>query len=121
MVWIQSTHGAFSINVADTAPGSGTPDSAVLMIRARRRLHLQNLSAAFPTLADFSISETQGGDYRWRLVAPRSAVAEVAASLVLSIEHKNFKAACSARVADLGQDYIAALHKIWSTLAELQD
>ncbi|MCK5943582.1 MAG: hypothetical protein KAI24_16485 [Planctomycetes bacterium] len=122
MTWIQSVHGAFSIVLADTAPGSGQPDPETLMIRARRRQHLDNLKARFSSLAEFEVIESSPGlDYKWRMIAPKQVVAQVMADLVLDIAWRNFKGACAKRDAELGPGYNAALHRIWSTLAGLQE
>lgn len=121
MVWVISVHGAFSINCADTSPGSGVLDPDTLMVRARRREHLELLRGAFPALAEFPVIETPRGDYAFRVVAPKAVVAQVMAELVLAVDHKNFKRACAARSAELGPGYGTALHATWSALARLQD
>ncbi|MCK5941448.1 MAG: hypothetical protein KAI24_05715 [Planctomycetes bacterium] len=122
MTWIQSVYGAFSIVLADTAPGSGEPDPETLMIRARRRAHLDALKARFSPLSDIEVIESSPRhDYRWRMIAPKTVVAQVVSDLVLDISWRNFKGACSNREAALGPGYTAALHTIWSTLARLQE
>lgn len=120
-MWLQTTVGAYSINCADTAPGSGVLDPDTLMVRARRREHLELLQGQCEAIADFPVLETPYGDYRWRIVAPKSVVAGVVAELVLGVAYDNFKSACAKREAELGPGYGAALHSIWPVLARLQE
>jgi len=120
-MWIQSIFGAFSINCADTAPGSGVLDPETLMVRARRREHLELLRGAFSAIADHPIMETPRGDYRWRMIVQKAVVAQVVAELVAQVDYPNFKSACADRSAALGAGYSAALHTTWSAVARLQD
>lgn len=120
-MWLQTVFGALSINCADTEPGSGVLDPDTLMVRARRREHLELLRGAVPALAEFAIVETPRGDYRWRIIAPKAVVAQVVAELVLRVDYPNFKSACAQRSADLGAGYSAALHTTWAAFMRLQD
>lgn len=120
-IWLLSTVGAYSINCADTAPGSGVLDPDTLMVRARRREHLELLQGQCEAIAESPILETPRGDYAFRVVAPKAVVARVVGELVLSVDYPNFKSACAQREAELGPGYGAALHSIWSVLARLQE
>lgn len=119
-MWIQSTLGAFSIVLADTEPGSSVPDMDTVMVRARRREHLENLRHAFPEMRAVEVLESPAHcDYRWRLVAPKEIVAGVVAGLVSSLGYRNFKKACASETR-LDDRYKRALRPIWAALAHIQ-
>ena len=104
-VWLLTSAGAFSIVLADTAPGSGTPDPDQLMIRARKREHLQLLQCDHPNITPFPIIESPPGlDYRFRIVAPKTVVAQVLADMASRVDYSNFKNAAHARAEHTGQD-----------------
>ena len=120
-VWVQtSTFGFVSIVLAETQPGSGVADREKLMIRARRREHLELLQREHPTLAEFAITQTLGYDYPWRIApVPKALVAAAVAEAVLAISYRNFKSACATK-PELGPRYEPLLHEVWSVLRRLQ-
>lgn len=120
-MWIQSTAGAFSLVLADTSPESGIPDPDTVMIRARLRTHLELLQAEHTALAGLSILRSDPShDYRWRLIVPKKVAAKVVADLVLGIDYRNFKDACSGR-QELCSDYLTAVSQVWGSLRRMQD
>lgn len=120
-MWILTTIGAFSIVLAETQPGSGQPDPDRLMIRARRREHLELLQREHAALAPLPIIESHAGlDYRWRIVAPKALVRTVVEEAVARIDYRNFKSAAQRRHAETNAEYVASLHAIWNELRRLQ-
>ena len=119
-MWIQHPDlGAFSIVLADDF-NTGQPDPTRLMIRARRREHLQLLQERCGGLAEVEIIETAGTDYRWRLIAEKAAFGNAVAEIVGEIDYRNMKARAQTRETDVGGGFVAALHRIWSVLKAIQ-
>jgi hypothetical protein len=121
-MWIQlPSIGFVSLACARKAPGPGQAiDTNKLMLRARKRKHLENLQRACPKLAKFEIIESTGTDYRFRIVAPKKAVAASIAALVEALDYSNTKATAELRSAEVGEDFVHALHRTWSVMHELQ-
>ena len=61
-------------------------DPSQLMVRARRRVHLE----AFLSRKK-GIVETKSNDYRWRCIVPRADVAKLLADRVMKLDYLNFK------------------------------
>lgn len=101
-MWIMTTEGFLSC--VSKAPAG--PDE--LLVRARTRAHL---ATHFPHA---TIIESTHTDYRFRAVIARTEVAQLAVSLIMSIDYGNFKGAVQER------DYEHALHGVWDKLEPLQ-
>lgn len=96
-------------------------------IRARVREDLENLRASMevenlgdePALPE--IEEWPAADYRYRIRLPEGTplIAEVFAALCWSIDYGNFKNEIAATPDQ--RDKLHAYHKIWGTMADLQD
>jgi hypothetical protein len=82
----------------------------LLMVRAPARNDLRHY---WPN-ADKMIVRTDDGDYRYRLVLPREAVATKIARAITSIDYPKVKPAVSADRADT---YFA----VWSVIMDIQD
>ena len=107
--------------VADTKPGSGIPDPERIMVRARRREHLELLRSRHTSLSESEIIESGPGcDYRWRLIAPKPVVAQALMDELLCVDFKNFKNEAHRNSGKLGEDFVACLHEIWSVLRRIQ-
>ena len=121
-MWVLTTSGFLSIVLADTEAGSGVPDPDLVMVRARRRSHLEEFQAAHQQLARCEIVESGPAcDYRFRIVASKRLVAEALLDAVNDIGYRNFKGAAHRRCGVLGDDYVSALHEVWSVMRRLQD
>jgi len=119
-MWIQHPDlGAFSIVLADDL-NTGQPDPTRLMIRARRREHLQLLQERCVELAEVEIIETVGTDYRWRLIVEKAAFGNTIAEIVGEIGYRNMKARAQTRETDVGGAFVTALHRVWSVLKGIQ-
>jgi hypothetical protein len=68
-MWIFLPEGFFSVACAHKPDGS--VDANVVMIRARRKAHLQNLQKRFPAMAGAEILVTPNNDYRYRVTGPK--------------------------------------------------
>jgi hypothetical protein len=117
-MWLFTRYGFYSVACADKP--DGTIDPATLMIRSRRRAHLENLKKRFPSLAEANIVRLRGRDYRWRLFVPKDHWVEVISELAREQEWSNFKNEAARYLGKSGSSYTHALHKVWGTMNDLQ-
>jgi len=100
-VWVLTTKGLLSVVLADTAIGSGVADPDTVMVRARRRSHLEQFQAAHPQLAGYDIIESPlHCDYGIRVVVPKRVFAEAMFDEVMSLGYKNFKSEAHRHAAE---------------------
>jgi hypothetical protein len=120
-MWLFTKHGFYSVVRARQGDGRyGQPiDEERLMVRARLRQHLEALKLRFPAvLGQIEILAFPGSDYAFRIFVPTTTWVTVAAELANEISYDNFKAEVTRGSA--GNDYEAALHKVWSVMNRLQ-
>lgn len=122
-MWIFSPIGFFSVVGMPGGHTGAEPDT--VMVRSRERDHLVALLARFPALAQVAgpILEQLDSDYRFRIKAPREAMAFAVGELALSAaSYNNFKGACASqmRAGALSAGYERALHRVWSVMADTQ-
>jgi hypothetical protein len=117
-MWICSTIGFFSVACAQRADGSLDPDT--VMLRARRKAHLQNLQKRFPEIAGLEILVTPRNDYRYRLILPKAEWAGMLADLATEQEYSNFKDEAARNQSKTGADYVRALHEVWAVMHAIQ-
>jgi hypothetical protein len=110
-VWICDATGFFSIVKKDCSDDE-------LLVRARVYEDLKRLADKL-TLPATAIIETPRADYRYRMAAKASAIAQYLASSALSIDYDNFKASLPHRTA-LDRDRARAYTDILGTLRQLQ-
>ena len=121
-MWIASRYGWVSIVCARADEGKGDIDTETMMIRGRRKEHLEALQNAFEDLAPYSIIESHGTDYLYRIVCPKQVAKNLVSELVEEIEWGNFKgeAAKFAKGNFPDSDYVSALHKTWGVMYDIQ-
>lgn len=121
-MWILDPRFGFvSVVLADTEPGSRVPDPDRVMIRARQREHLALLQQRHAQLASFEIVESPPHcDYRWRLVVPKRLFAEALFDAVMDVNYRNAKGEAQRHAKTVGDDYVGALHDVWSVMRGLQ-
>lgn len=122
-MWLFTKYGFFSPVCAREGDGAkGQPvDVNKVMVRARRRDHLEKLMAAFPDqLSVCSIAESQGTDYPVRIFVAKSAWVEVMAGLANELDYDNFKEKAGA-VHGHSSPYVTVLGKVWQTGLNLQE
>lgn len=122
-MWILSPRlGFLSVVLADTEPGSRVPDPDRVMVRGRRREHLALLQQRHSQLAGFQIVESPAHcDYRWRMIVPKRLFAEALFDAVMDLSYRNAKGEAHRHAETVGDDYVAALHDVWSRLKRLRD
>lgn len=114
-MWVFTQYGFYSI-VCGEAPGGADLDT--LMVRARRKTHLEMLQKRFPKLAGFDIKCWRDRDYRYRLIVPKPVWVATLAELANEQDYTNFKGRVS---KTCGGAYSHALHDVWGTMHNLQE
>ncbi len=120
-MWLQlPAIGHLSVVLAKKAPGSTEIDFERVMIRARKREHLDNLRRACATLRYCDIVETRGGDYRFRLIAKRADFADALFDLAMNLRYSNVKGEAQKHQAEVGTDFVDGLHRVWAIFGSMQ-
>jgi len=110
-MWLCNSEGFFSI----VKKSCGDDE---LLVRARVYEDLKRLADKLRIPAA-AIIETPRADYRYRMRAKASAVAQYLAGAALAIGYDNFKGSLSHRTA-FDRDRARAYADVWSTLRRLQ-
>jgi hypothetical protein len=117
-MWLFTRYGFYSIACARKPDGSR--DTETVMIRCRRKAHLQNLQSRFPAVARLQVMTLPEHDYRYRLIVPKADWAVIAGELAAEQEWSNFKNEAARFQGSAGSDYVHALHRVWDVMYELQ-
>lgn len=117
-MWIFTRYGFFSIACARRRDGS--LDSQTVMVRSRRKAHLQKLQSRFQEIATAEIVALPERDYRYRLILPKPVWATIIAALADEQEWSNFKNEAARFQGAPGADYVHALHEVWGVMHNLQ-
>ena len=118
-MWIFTRYGFFSIACARRPDGS--LDSQTVMVRSRRKAHLQNLQSRFQEIVTAEIVALPERDYRYRLILPKAVWATIIAALAHEQEWSNFKNEAARFQGQAGADYVHALHQVWEVMYTLQE
>ncbi|HXB67022.1 MAG TPA: hypothetical protein VNY05_02195 [Candidatus Acidoferrales bacterium] len=118
-MWIFTRYGFFSIACARRPNGS--LDAQTVMVRSRRRSHLQNLKSHFREIATAEVVALPKRDYRYRLILPKTVWATIIAALADEQEWSNFKNEAARFQGAVGADYVHALHEVWEVMYNLQE
>jgi len=78
-MWLFTRHGFYSIACASKP--DGTLDRENLMVRARRRSHLELLQTRFASLTGVGVVTLPRRDYRYRLIVPKRVWTDIVAEL----------------------------------------
>jgi len=110
-MWMMTKHGFFSV-----VEFRGEPQN--LLIRARRRDHLEAVCKAFPEARGSEIQDTTSADYPFRMKVQRAAWRSIAYELVSEIDYPDFKSA----VRKAGnEEYLRFLHSVWSVGHDIEE
>ena len=122
MSWIIDPRvGLISCVVADD-PVTGKPSTKLVMLRARRRQHLENLRRLCPMLGGTEITAVRRElDYPVRMVVDRETFVAVMAELARTIDYRNVKQSAHQHEADIGADFVALMHRVHALLAQIGD
>lgn len=118
-MWVFTIYGFYSIACASRPDGSLDPD--VVMVRARRKDHLQNLQRRCPQLANSKILSPPNRDYGYRLNVPKSIWVAALQEMAEEQRWDNFKNEVARRMGRDGAEYTNALHEVWRTMYSLQE
>ena len=121
-MWIFTRYGFYSVvSARQGGLRHGPIDPTQLMVRTRRREHLEALQARFPAeLASVSIAHSTDTDYAHRIVVPKATWVRMAAALADEIDYGNFKSEVARHLGSGGAAYEHALHDVWSVMYSLQ-
>ena len=117
-MWLFTRYGFYSIACANKPDGSVDP--LTVMVRARRRLHLNSLMERFPVIAGAGIVVLPHRDYRYRLVVPKAVWVTIMAGLAEEQDWSNFKNETARFQGATGADFVSALHRVWEVMHGLQ-
>ena len=117
-MWLFTRYGFYSVACAQKKDGSLDPST--LMVRARRKRHLQALQQRFVQLASAEIVVLRGRDYKYRLIVEKDSWIKIVADLASEQTWSNFKNEAARFGGAGGTDYIHALHEVWTTMNDLQ-
>ncbi|MDA3799756.1 MAG: hypothetical protein PF692_11825 [Kiritimatiellae bacterium] len=105
---MMTKYGFFSVVCAHD--DDGKPHKSLMMIRSRKRSHLEKLKE-FYELPE--IIENTGTDYRYRIIADRDVTLAMMGKLAEDIDYSNFKNAAHKNCHD-DWDYGDFLMSVWS-------
>jgi hypothetical protein len=117
-MWLFTRYGFFSVACARRPNDSIDPDN--VMIRSRRKAHLQNLQTRFHELAAAELIALPDRDYRYRLIVSKPLWSKIVAELTNEQDWSNFKNEAARFQGTRGSDYIHALHRVWEVMYEFQ-
>ena len=126
-MWIFTRYGFFSTVCA--RQGNGAYGNAVdldrVMVRARRREHLEALLERFreTVAAPTEIHESDHTDYRFRIFLPKAVWSEILGELGNDLDYDNFKDAAHSQLDGTpdGRLYTSALGEVWQKMWGIQD
>ena len=113
-MWIFTRYGFYSVACASATDGS--LDKETVMVRGRRKDHLQNLRGRFSVISDAKIITTADNDYRYRLILSKRTWVTILAEMADEQDWSNFKNEAAAYQGKSGAAYLTALHEVWATI-----
>jgi hypothetical protein len=122
-MWLFTKHGFFSVvKHKDPAGRHKLSFSKTVMIRARRKAHLEDLigfAKSRKMTVDVDIVETPESDYRFRIWISQDGLSELLAHLAFDVDYSNFKEMIhEKRPSEL--ELHRALTSVWSIMGRLQ-
>jgi hypothetical protein len=117
-MWLFTRYGFYSVACASKPSGALDPDT--LMIRGRRKAHLQKLQARFPLIADAEIVSLQNRDYRYRIIVPKDEWLKIITEMAREQTWSNFKSEAAQFQGTDGSEYVDAMHRVWDMMYGLQ-
>ena len=118
-MWLFTQYGFFSAVCARDSKTAKGFDLDRIVVRARKRSHLEALRKRFRAELGSAPIQVGGGTvYPFRLFVVKKTWASVAEALALETDYHNFKDAVAARNA--AGPYQDALHLVWEVMAEFE-
>lgn len=119
-MWIILSRTGFLSVVVPRDQKTGEIEYERLMVRARKREHLELLRSQHAVLSGMRILRSNNADYMWRMIVPRSAFAEVMHEIVDRLAVTNVKSDAHTHEAETGREFVSALHACYALFAKLQ-
>lgn len=122
-MWLFTKFGMVSVVCARVLDAKGRVttkvDQSRLMIRARRRSHLNALLAG-TSLECAEVLDTRNADYRYRVFATREEFSQVLERVSEQLDYGNFKGECHKRAEAgmLNHNFVSCLHRVWNAAFE---
>jgi hypothetical protein len=116
-MWIFTIYGFYSVACVKGADGRPVQDT--VMVRARKKKHLQNLKDKFAAI-EGEIITSNHADYRYRVVMPKDVWVSILSELAAEQRWSNFKNEVADNWALCGSDYHETLHEVWEAGRKLQ-
>lgn len=110
-MWIFTKYGFFSATACKDDPQR-------MQVRARLKIHLENLKNRFKVLQDADIIYLDQRDYAYRIYVPKAVWVNVVTDAVDEIEYNNFKD--EVKHFSGKDEYYSCLIDVWSTMFTLQ-
>ncbi len=117
-MWLFTKYGFFSTACAQAA--AFTPDPNLIVIRARRKEHLENLRKRFPALRIAEIQDMPAHDYRYRLTVAKALWVDVVTGLASEQTWSFFKDEAAANLKPGEPEYLQALDEVGKRMKRLQ-
>jgi len=123
-MWLFTSYGFFSAVCARQGDGKkgNKPDFDTMMVRARAKDHLSNLTIMFPKELDgIAIKESPHNDYRFRMFVPKKTWALIVATLVMETDYDNFKNSIDHKLPkEEAGPYHKACMNVWGDMYSFQ-
>lgn len=120
-MWLILSRTGFLSVVVPRNQKTGDVEHDRLMIRARKKKHLELLREQHAVLAGVRILRSPPhADYRWRIIVPRSAFAEIMREVAERLDVTNVKSDAHLHETETGRDFVNALHACHALFAKLQ-
>ena len=120
-MWLILSQVGFLSVVVPRNQRTGEVEHDRLMIRARKREHLELLRSQHEVLMGVRILRSPNhADYRWRVLVPRRAFAEVMREIAERLDVTNVKSDAHVHEAETGREFVSAMHACHALFARLQ-
>ncbi len=120
-MWLILSRTGFLSVVVPRNQKTGEIEHDRLMVRARKREHLELLRSQHDVLTGVRILRSDNADYKWRIIVPRRAFAEVMREIVERLAVTNVKSDAHVHEVETGRDFVNAMHACHALFARLQD
>jgi hypothetical protein len=117
-MWLFTKHGF--ISAVQFRTGSGKSVGGAMLVRARRRDHLEDvLRETFQFGWIDKIESTPKADYAYRVTVPKKVFADIVSALAADIDYPNFKDECHYNLPH-DEPYLGMLMNVWSEGVKMQ-
>lgn len=121
-MWIFTRYGFYSVVCARVnGPQGELVDPDTVVVRARRRDHIEALQRRIPALGGTDVLVQPHSDYRFRIKVAKKVWAGALADLAEEQTWDNFKNEAHRYQGRDGDEYVSLLHRIWREMYAFQE